>query len=116
MVSSRSFGNDHLIDRLAAGIAGAAGRISTDSLRSRPALFYPSIRARPVARQLASPEHSRGSGGSGEPIKAFCKVRTPARSGVGWGTGAPGIGVDPVWWTLFSRSTSPIGDVLAAVK
>jgi hypothetical protein len=33
MVSSRSFGNDHLIDRLAAGIAGAAGRISTDSLR-----------------------------------------------------------------------------------
>ena len=32
MVSSRSFGNDHLIDRLAAGIAGAAGRISTDSL------------------------------------------------------------------------------------
>src|SRR6516165_1477710 len=54
MVSSRSFGNDHLIDRLAAGIAGAAGRISTDSLRSRPALFYPSIRAlrwTPVVRQ-----------------------------------------------------------------
>jgi hypothetical protein len=25
MVSSRSFGNDHLIDRLAAGIAGAPG-------------------------------------------------------------------------------------------
>jgi len=49
MVSSRSFRNDHLIDHLAAGIAGAAGRISTDSLRSRPALFYPSIRARPVA-------------------------------------------------------------------
>src|SRR6516162_8665447 len=49
MVSSRSFGNDHLIDRLAAGIAGAAGWISTDSLRSRPALFYPSIRAQPVA-------------------------------------------------------------------
>jgi hypothetical protein len=39
MVSSRSFGNDHLIDRLAAGIAGAAGRISTDSLRSRPAIL-----------------------------------------------------------------------------
>src|SRR6516225_4153816 len=36
--------------------------------------------------------------------------------GVGWGTGAPGIGVDPVWWTFFSRSTSPIGGVLAAVK
>jgi hypothetical protein len=41
MVSSRSFGNDHLIDRLAAGIAGAAGRISTDPLRSRSALFIP---------------------------------------------------------------------------
>jgi hypothetical protein len=49
MVSSRSFGNGHLIDRLAAGIAGAARRISTDSLRSRSALFYPSVRARPVA-------------------------------------------------------------------
>jgi hypothetical protein len=49
MVSSRSFRNDHLIDRLAAGIAGAAGRISTDSLRSRPALFYP--RSAPVAKQ-----------------------------------------------------------------
>src|SRR6516162_10330865 len=26
-------------------------------------------------RQLPSPEHSRGSGGSGEPIKAFCKLQ-----------------------------------------
>jgi hypothetical protein len=54
MVSSRSFGNDHLIDRLAAGIAGAAGRISTDSLRSRPALprvFPPP----PKASQLTVP-------------------------------------------------------------
>ena len=38
MVSSRSFGNDHLIDRLAAGIAGAAGRISSDVLRHEVAV------------------------------------------------------------------------------
>jgi hypothetical protein len=34
---------------LAAGIAGAEGWISTDSFRSRPALSYAGIRARPVA-------------------------------------------------------------------
>jgi hypothetical protein len=35
-------------------------------------------------RQLPSPEHSRGSGGSGEPIKAFGKLQDSfSRAGIG---------------------------------